>query len=69
MTLLSKNEIIDLVEEITECMDKSEEEADRLLEKLRRGVLDPQITDYIFWSEMTPEEIADKVLEYRPIEL
>jgi len=37
--------------------------------RLERGVLDPQISDYVFWSDMTAEEIADKALGYKPIEL
>ena len=68
MVLLSKDEIIHLIETITKCED-SEEEIDRLMDKLEQGVLDPQITDYIFWEEMSPEEIADKVLNYKPIAL
>lgn len=35
-----------------------------LIEKLQQGVLDPEISDYIFWSEMIPDEIADKALGY-----
>ena len=69
MVLLSKHEIINLIDEITKCGNKSEEEIDGLIEKLEQGVLDPQISDYIFWSEMSPEEIADKALRYKPIEL
>jgi hypothetical protein len=69
MVLLSKDEIINLIDEITKCGNKSEEEIDGLIEKLEQGVLDPQISDYIFWSEMSPEEIADKALRYKPIEL
>lgn len=69
MVLLSKDEIINLIEEITKCGNKSEEEIVGLIEKLEQGVLDPQISDYIFWSEMSPEEIADKALRYKPIEL
>ena len=69
MVLLSKDEIINLIDEITRCGNKSEEEIDGLIEKLEQGVLDPQISDYIFWSEMSPEEIADKALRYKPIEL
>lgn len=69
MTFLSKTEIIDLIEQITNCQDKSEEEIDRLIDRLERGVLDPQISDYVFWSDMTAEQIADKALGYKPIEL
>ncbi|MDE5569085.1 MAG: hypothetical protein K2J47_05855 [Ruminococcus sp.] len=65
--LLSREEIIDLIKEITDVSGKTEEQIDGLLEKLQNGVLDPEISDYIFWSDMTPEEIADKVLNYKPI--
>ncbi len=69
MKLLTKEEIIKLIQEITDCSNKTEEEIDRLSEKLQQGVLDPQIFNYIYWSEMTPEEIADVVLQYKPIQL
>lgn len=65
--MLSREEIIDLIKEITICSDKSEKQIDRLIETLENGVSDPEISDYIFWSDMSPEEIADKVLEYKPI--
>lgn len=67
--MLSRKEIVNLVEEIRKCENKSEEDIDRLIEKLERGAIDPRVSDYIFWSEMTPEEIADKTLKYKPIEL
>lgn len=62
MKILSKLEIISLIEEIAKCENKSDKDIDTIIAKLQRGVLDPEI-----WSEMTPEEIADKVLEYQPI--
>lgn len=65
--LLSREEIIDLIEEITDISGKTEEQIDSLLKKLKSGVLDPEISDYIFWSNMSPEEIADKALSYKPI--
>lgn len=68
MTLLSKAEMICLIKEIRN-LDNSEEEIDKFLRQLEQGVPDPQISDYIFWSEMTPEEIADKALAYKPISL
>ena len=67
--MLSRKEIVNLVEEIRKCENKSEEDIDRLIEKLERGTIDSRVSDYIFWSEMTPEEIADKALKYKPIEL
>lgn len=65
--MLSREEIIDLIKEITDVSGKTEEQIDSLLEKLENGVIDPQISDYIFYSDMTAEEIADKVLSYKPI--
>ena len=62
MKILSKLEIISLIEEIAKCENKSDKDIDTIIAKLQRGVLDPEI-----WSEMAPEEIADKVLEYQPI--
>lgn len=65
--MLSREEIIDLIKEITDVSDKTEKQIDSLLEKLENGVIDPQVSDYIFYSDMTTEEIADKVLNYKPI--
>ncbi|GIZ15991.1 hypothetical protein [Capnocytophaga catalasegens] len=45
---LSKEEIISLIQKIrTE--DLSEEQEDAILEELEKGVLDPDISDYIYW--------------------
>jgi len=68
ITLLTKDEIVELIEEIVKC-DKSEEEIDGLIDKLEEGVLNPQISNYIFGDEKILEEIADIVLRYKPIEL
>ncbi len=38
-----------------------------LIDTLEQGVLDPDVSDYIFYSEMTAEEIAYKVLCYKSI--
>ena len=69
MKLLTKEEIIAATEEITDCSNKSEQEIDRLIDRLEEGVPDPQISDYIYWSEMTTEKIADIALQYKPIVL
>lgn len=64
--MLNREEIISLIQKIrTE--DLSEEQEDAILEELEKGVLDPDISDYIYWSELSAEEIADKVLNYKPI--
>ena len=61
-----KKELIDLIEQIKN-FEGTEEEEDILLEKLQNLVLDPEISDYIYWTDMSSEEIADKVLAYKPI--
>lgn len=65
---LNKEEIISLIQKIrTENLSETEEDA--ILEELEKGVLDPDISDYIYWSELSAEEIADKALKYKPITL
>lgn len=65
---MSKSDLVKLVKRIMEC-EGSENEQDDLIELLEKNVEDPEISDYIFWpdKEMTPEEIVDKALTYRPI--
>lgn len=64
----SREEIIQRVRHIQdEIQDMSEEELDKSLGELQSGIIDPNLSDYIFWSEMTAEEIADKALSYQPI--
>lgn len=67
MELWSRDQIIDLINQILDVDNHSEEEIDRLVEKLKSGVIDPNISDYIFWDDLTPEQIADKALSYKPI--
>lgn len=58
-----------------EGVENEEEEQTRLINLLKQNVLDPQVSGYIFWPhnytdtprEMTPEEIVDKALSYKPI--
>ena len=67
MELLTREQITELVTKIKNADFRNEEETDNAIAKLKSGVVDPEITDYIFFSEMTPEEIADKALSYKPI--
>ncbi|USF29516.1 hypothetical protein C820_000907 [Clostridium sp. MD294] len=70
MMLLSKLEIIDMVERIKILNNLGKvKQSDRLLELLEKGVVDPYVSDYIYYSDMSAEEIADKVLSYKPIYL
>ena len=63
---MERKELIDLIEQIKN-FEGTEEEEDILLEKLQNLVLDPEISDYIYWTDMSSEEIVDKVLAYKPI--
>ena len=65
----TREQIIEIVKRIQACKYASEADADRDIELLENGVLDPYISDYIFYDDLTPEEIADKALAYKPIEL
>ena len=65
---MEKKELIDLIEQIKN-FEGTEEEEDILLEKLQNLVLDPEISDYIYWTDMSSKEIADKILNYKPIVL
>ena len=67
MELWSKEQIIDLINQILDVENHTEEEINRLVEKLESGGIDPNISDYIFWDDLTPEQIADKALSYKPI--
>ncbi|MFB6665617.1 e9imm peptide [Streptomyces parvus] len=53
--------------------DTGEAEADEILDALVRGLGCPHISDYVYWplpgSDLTPEEIVDRALAYRPIAL
>jgi len=63
--MLERKELIDLIEQIKNFEGTEEEEV--LLERLQNMVLDPEVSDYIYWTDMSSEEIADKVLAYKPI--
>ena len=63
---LTRDELIILVERIQKCQG-SEKEIDKMIELLKRNVTDPEVTNYIFYEENTPEEVVDKALAYKPI--
>ncbi len=67
MELWSKEQIINLINQILDVENHTEDEINRLVEKLESGVIDPNISDYIFWDNLTPEQIADKALAYKAI--
>ena len=67
---LTREELINLVNKIVEC-EGSEEEIDEMIEVVKRNVPHPEISDLIYWNEeeLTPEQIVDKALDYKPIQL
>jgi len=66
---LTKEELIKLVEEIIAVNYNTEEEGAALCALLESNVLDPYIIDYIYFHKprLTPEEIVEKALSYKPI--
>ncbi|WP_428817861.1 bacteriocin immunity protein [Clostridium butyricum] len=67
---LTREELINLVNKIIEC-EGLEVEIDEMIEVVKRNVPYPDISDLIYWSEdeLTPEQIIDKALNYKPIQL
>lgn len=63
---MKKNELVELIEKIQRS-EGTEEEADNDIELLRRSVIDPQAVDYIFYDDLTAEEIAEKIMNYKPV--
>ena len=64
--MLDRLYLIKLIDQLRN-FEGSEEDEDVFLEKLENLVTDPNISDYIYWTNMSSEEIADKVLSYKPI--
>jgi len=65
---LSREELIILVEKIINC-EGTEEEIDQMIEIVEKNVPHPEVSDLIFWDEedLSPEQIVDKALNYKPI--
>ena len=62
---MNREELIELVQCIKD-NDGTARKIDELVGQLKQNVADPNVTDYIFWSEteMTAEEVVDKALAY-----
>ncbi|WP_072052707.1 hypothetical protein [Pantoea anthophila] len=63
-----RKERIELIEKI-QSSEGTEEEADNDIDVLCNSVADPQAANYIFQEDLSAEEIADRILDYRPIKL
>lgn len=63
---MTREELILLVDKIMKCQG-SEKEIDEMMELLEKNVIDPEVSNYIFYEENTPEEVIDKALAYKTI--
>ena len=72
---MSRDDLIALVRRIMAAEGDSQEEADRLVDHFLASVPHPEADGLIFYPdqyfdhEPTPEEIVDRALSYRPIQL
>ncbi|HDR9483827.1 TPA: hypothetical protein QDC20_001137 [Burkholderia aenigmatica] len=69
---MNRDELIVLVGRMRESNYTSDEGAENDIEILNKNVLDPCAMDYIFkkeYEDMSLEEVVDKILSYRPIQL
>jgi hypothetical protein len=62
---MNKDELIELVKKI-KLVEGTEEEVDEMIKLFLKNVPDPNAANLIFWQELTPEEVVDKALSYRP---
>lgn len=72
MAKLTKEQLIRLVERIQNGEGDTEAENDELIDVFMDNVPDPDAVNYIFELEhqdLTPAQIVDKALAYRPIQL
>lgn len=69
MNKLSKEGILLLIEKICNGRYKTQKQLSNDIYLLESNTLDPQICDYIFHykPELTPEEIYEKTMAYKPI--
>ena len=66
---LTKEELVALVKEIITVKDKTEEQISELIDKLKQNVSHPEVGNLIYWEDLSPEEIVDKALDYKAIQL
>ncbi|PRG05526.1 hypothetical protein C6Q14_12590 [Burkholderia ambifaria] len=69
---MNRDELIVLVGRMRESNYSSDEEAESDIEILNNNVMDPYVMDYFFQKEyenMSLEEVVDKILSYKPIQL
>lgn len=65
---LRKEELIELVKKICNVCG-NEEQLDNWIEIIEKETGCPEVSDYIYWEEenLSPKEIVEKALSYKPI--
>ena len=63
---LTREQLVDLVRRIQHA-EGSEEERNDMLNTLIDNVPDPNVSDLIYYEDLTPEEVVDRALRYKPI--
>lgn len=66
---MTRKELIQLVEQILDVEKYTEDQLSEMLELLHRNVPHPAISDLIYYENLSSEEIVDKALNYKPIQL
>ena len=69
---MNKEELVALVKKIIAAAGTNQDENDALIELFEKSVPHPHAIDFIFSKEhedLTPEEIVNKALDYRPFQL
>ncbi|MBT2368135.1 e9imm peptide [Streptomyces sp. ISL-10] len=69
---MSRDEAISLVQHLLDADTADEAEHSEILNALRRGLMCPHISDYIYWAnapEPNAANIVDRALAYSPIAL
>ena len=68
---LNRDQLIALVRRLLQADVHDEEEQEQILDTLQEQLLDPRLSDYIFWPdrEMTAEDIVDRARAHTPIRL
>jgi hypothetical protein len=66
----SREELVRMVQILVNA-DLPEEEEDQIVEELKSSVSHPRVTDLIYYTtpKLTVDEVVDRALAYRPIEL
>ena len=66
---MERRELIDIVRELYNSEGKTEVEENSLLDLLEKNVPHPEVSDLIYWHDLTPEEVVDRALAYKPLQL